>query len=64
VVERLPQRMTTAQTDAGQQMALEIKDLEALVAAYRSGQLDEGEGGGEIFDPGSAMYQGTGAPEA
>jgi len=64
VVERLPQRMTTAQTDAGQQMALEIKDLEALVAAYRSGQLDEGEGGGDVFDPGSALHQGMDVPGA
>ncbi len=57
VVEKLPKRMTIEQTDAGQRMALEIKDLEALIAAFRSGAIREGEreGAGEVFDPGSAL---------
>ena len=57
VVERLPRRMTIEQTDAGQLMALEIKDLEALIAAYRSGQIPEPENsaGSRVFDPGSPL---------
>ena len=57
MVEKLPKRMTIEQTDAGVRMALEIKDLEALIAAFRSGAIREGEreGAGEVFDPGSAL---------
>lgn len=56
VVEKLPVRMTIEQTDAGARMAHEIRDLEALIAAYRAGQIPEAEDGtGEVFDPGTAQ---------
>jgi len=67
VVEKLPRRMTIEQTDAGQRMAMEIRDLEALVAAFRSGAVQEGdrEDAGEVFDPGTALGQAGGeAPRA
>ncbi len=53
VVEKLPKRMTIAHTDAGKQMAHEIADLQALVLAYRSGEIEEAQSmaGTEVFDP-------------
>lgn len=57
VVEKLPQRMATQYTDAGRLMALEIKDLEALISAYRQGILPEPDSapGTEVFDPGTTF---------
>lgn len=57
VVEKLPRRMQIKETDAGERMALEIKDLEALIAAYRSGLLQEPRSfdSGEVFDPDSEL---------
>ena len=55
VVERLPYRQPMAETDAGKDMARQIDDLQALIAAYRSGEISEPEGkaaGGRVFDPG------------
>ncbi|MDI9520848.1 MAG: fructose-1,6-bisphosphatase [Bacillota bacterium] len=57
VVEKLPKRMLIKETDAGERMALEIKDLEDLIAAYRSGQLQENQSSDsvEVFDPDSEL---------
>ena len=54
VVEQLPRRITIGDTDAGASMAQEIEDLEALIAAYRSGSLREPHASEEtqVFDPG------------
>lgn len=41
VVERMPRRMTVADTDAGEQLRQKIEDLEALLALYRDGVLGE-----------------------
>ena len=57
VVEKLQKRITIGQTDAGASMALEIKDLEDLIIAYRQGLIKEPEGvsGPPAFDPGSFL---------
>lgn len=57
VVEKLPQRMLVKETDAGEKMALEIKDLEALIAAYRKGLIQETQSNdsSEVFDPESEL---------
>lgn len=61
VVERLPCRRSVAETDAGRDMARQIDDLQALIAAYRSGLIPEPEGsaaGSPVFDPGFSGSRG------
>ena len=41
VFEQLESRMKIAETDAGRQIQEQIKDLMALLAAYRSGEIVE-----------------------
>ncbi len=55
VVENLPRRQTVAETDSGAAMARQVEDLEALILAYRDGELPETGGEareGAVFDPG------------
>jgi len=41
VVEKMPRRVNVADTDMGEDLALRIADLSALLAAYRSGEIKE-----------------------
>ncbi len=41
VVEKMERRVNVADTDTGEELALRIADLSALLAAYRSGEIKE-----------------------
>ena len=41
IVERMPRRLTVADTDAGSHFLEKIEDLEALLSLYREGLLSE-----------------------